>query len=173
MVENHRNSLIQQCERSELRLHFEWTKVHWKCPKWFICEFFENLKLAVKQCYQRGPFKLDKNWKFKRDILDNFQRIWGCWGVNWSCPAYLQNHVLAIYLHAKKGNWFVTFLLFITPKQQEFEHFSLYLIFLFPSHFFESSCEICHARNWSISRIKIVVPWDIISALENLQSPLF
>ena len=25
--ENHRKSLIQHCERSELRLHFEWTKV--------------------------------------------------------------------------------------------------------------------------------------------------
>ena len=28
VVENHRKSLIQHCERSELRLHFEWTKVH-------------------------------------------------------------------------------------------------------------------------------------------------
>ena len=25
MFENHRKSLIQHCERSELRLHFEWT----------------------------------------------------------------------------------------------------------------------------------------------------
>ena len=49
--ENHRKSLIQHCERSELRLHFEWTKVNWK-----IGEFFENLKLAVKQCYQTSQF---------------------------------------------------------------------------------------------------------------------
>ena len=28
VFENHRKSLIQQCERSELRLHFEWTKVN-------------------------------------------------------------------------------------------------------------------------------------------------
>ena len=28
MFENHRKSLIQHCERSELRLHFEWTKVN-------------------------------------------------------------------------------------------------------------------------------------------------
>ena len=27
VFENHRNSLIQHCEQSELRLHFEWTKV--------------------------------------------------------------------------------------------------------------------------------------------------
>ena len=28
VFENHRKSLIQYCERSELRLHFEWTKVY-------------------------------------------------------------------------------------------------------------------------------------------------
>ena len=28
VFEDHRKSLIQHCERSELRLHFEWTKVH-------------------------------------------------------------------------------------------------------------------------------------------------
>ena len=28
VFENHRKSLIQYCERSELRLHFGWTKVH-------------------------------------------------------------------------------------------------------------------------------------------------
>ena len=28
VFENHRNSRIQHCERSELRLHFEWTKIH-------------------------------------------------------------------------------------------------------------------------------------------------
>ena len=27
VFENHRKSLIQHCERSELHLHFEWTKV--------------------------------------------------------------------------------------------------------------------------------------------------
>ena len=28
LFENHRKSLIQHCERSELRLHFEWTNVY-------------------------------------------------------------------------------------------------------------------------------------------------
>ena len=28
VFENHRKSLIQHCKRSELRLHFEWTKFH-------------------------------------------------------------------------------------------------------------------------------------------------
>ena len=39
-------SLIQHCERSELCLHFEWTKILQ----------VENLKVAVKQCYQIGQF---------------------------------------------------------------------------------------------------------------------
>ena len=55
VFENPRKSLIRQCERSELRLHFEWTKVNSKNarngPFWRV---FENLKLAVKQCYQTG-----------------------------------------------------------------------------------------------------------------------
>ena len=37
MFENHKKGLIQPCKRSELRLHFEWTKVNWK---------LHNLKLA-------------------------------------------------------------------------------------------------------------------------------
>ena len=40
---------------------------------------FENLKLAVKQCYQTGQFYNDKNWwkmpKFKCDILSDFQTM--------------------------------------------------------------------------------------------------
>ena len=50
---------MKYCERSELCLHFEWTKVDEKCQKWSI---FENLKFAVLQCYQTGQFLLDKNW---------------------------------------------------------------------------------------------------------------
>ena len=40
VFENHRKGLIQHCERSELHLHFEWTKSSLKIPK-----------IAVKQCY--------------------------------------------------------------------------------------------------------------------------
>ena len=35
-----RKSLIQYYERSELRLHFEWTKVNQKCQKWSILASF-------------------------------------------------------------------------------------------------------------------------------------
>ena len=48
VFENHRKSLIQHCERSELRLHFEWTKVHQKCQKLSIWRVFENVKHEVK-----------------------------------------------------------------------------------------------------------------------------
>ena len=43
VVENQRKSLIQRiqhCERSELRLHFEWTKVNQKCQKLSILASF-------------------------------------------------------------------------------------------------------------------------------------
>ena len=40
VFENHRKSLIQHCERSELRLHFEWTKIDLKCQNWIILASF-------------------------------------------------------------------------------------------------------------------------------------
>ena len=42
VFENYGKSLIQHCERSELRLHFEWTKVNQKMPK--MVNFGEFLK---------------------------------------------------------------------------------------------------------------------------------
>ena len=45
-----------------------------------IWQVFENLKLAVKQCYQTGQ-KLVENakiQKFKCDILGDFQTMWDC-----------------------------------------------------------------------------------------------
>ena len=57
VFENHRKSIIQHCERSELCLHFEWTKVNQKCQKWSILS-----KFVVKQCYQTGQIQLDKSW---------------------------------------------------------------------------------------------------------------
>ena len=54
VFENPAKSLIQHCERSELCLHFEWTKVHKNAKNGQFWRLFENLKLAVKQCYQTG-----------------------------------------------------------------------------------------------------------------------
>ena len=59
VFENHRKSLIQHCQRSELRLHFEWTKVNWKCQKWSILT---------------SLWKCQKS-KFKCDILSSFQTM--------------------------------------------------------------------------------------------------
>ena len=56
VFENHRKSLIQHCERSELFLHFEWTKVNKNannCPFW---RDFEDMQLVVKQRYQTCHF---------------------------------------------------------------------------------------------------------------------
>ena len=40
MFENHRKNIIPHCERSELRLHSEWTKVHQECQKLSILASF-------------------------------------------------------------------------------------------------------------------------------------
>ena len=48
VFENHRKSLIQHCERSELRLQ-KFIKKPQNGPIWRV---FENLKLEDKQCYQ-------------------------------------------------------------------------------------------------------------------------
>ena len=83
MFENHRKSLIQYCERSELRLHFEWTKVNWKCQKWSILERFWKLEACSQTVLPDRSVligqKLAENAKiekFKCDILSNFQTMW-------------------------------------------------------------------------------------------------
>ena len=47
VVENHRKSLIQHCERSEKCLQFESTKVHQKCQKWSILAIFRKPENAT------------------------------------------------------------------------------------------------------------------------------
>ena len=67
MFENRRKSLIQHCERSELRL--PWTKniknakmVKFGDFGYFgdLGDFFENLTFAVKQRYQTSHFSYTK-----------------------------------------------------------------------------------------------------------------
>ena len=61
------------------------------CPFWRV---FENLKLAVKQCYQTGQFNRTKiggkcqNSKIQmRDILSNFQTMCiAAWRLKWFSP---------------------------------------------------------------------------------------
>ena len=54
VFENQRKSLIQHCERSELRLHLSAQKFIKNTKNGPFWRVFENLKLAVKQCYQTG-----------------------------------------------------------------------------------------------------------------------
>ena len=54
VFKNHRRSLIQHWKRSELCLLSEQTKLFKNAKNGQFWQFFENLKLAVKQCYQTG-----------------------------------------------------------------------------------------------------------------------
>ena len=72
MFENNRKSIIQHCERSELRLHFEWTKT----PKMVnFGEFLKTRSLLSNSVTRRLGQKLMENakiQKFKSDILSDF-----------------------------------------------------------------------------------------------------
>ena len=59
-LKNTEKSLIQHCERSELLLHFKWTKVYQNAKNGPFWRVFEKLKLKAKI------------QKFKYDILSNF-----------------------------------------------------------------------------------------------------
>ena len=106
VFENHILSLIQHCERSVLRLHFEWTQVNQKFKKW------SNLKSfwKPKACGQTelpdrtvliGQKLVEKAkiQKFKCDILSNIQTM--CYGT--SKLLYELNNVK--YLQNSKSNY--------------------------------------------------------------------
>ena len=76
------NTFIQHCERSELRLHFEWTKVNLKCQKLSIlASFWKPEACGQTVLSDRSVLKgqkLVKNakiQKFKWDILGDFQTM--------------------------------------------------------------------------------------------------
>ena len=56
VFENQRKSLIQLFERSELRLHFDWTKIIKNAKNGQFWRVIVNLKFALKQCSQTGHF---------------------------------------------------------------------------------------------------------------------
>ena len=58
VFENHRKSLIQHYERSELRLQFDWTKVHKKCQK--SGEFLKTLSLQANSVTSQVTFSKTK-----------------------------------------------------------------------------------------------------------------
>ena len=80
VFENLRKSLIQHCERRELCLHSEWTKVNYKCQQLSILASFwkseacgqtvlPNKSLLIGQKLVEHA-KIKK--KFKCDIMSNF-----------------------------------------------------------------------------------------------------
>ena len=84
-------SLIQHCERSELRLHFEWTKVNqfatvasfWR-PEACGQTVLPDRSILIGQKMMRNA----KIENFKCNILSNFQTIWATW-----------DHVDSIHIH--------------------------------------------------------------------------
>ena len=75
MFENHRKSLIQHCERSELRLYFEWTKwsilaSFWK-PEASGQTVLPDRSLLIVQ----KLVGIAKIQKFKCNILSDFQTM--------------------------------------------------------------------------------------------------
>ena len=82
VFENHRKSIINHCERSELRLHFEWTKVIQKCQKWSILASFWKPDACGQTVLPDRSVLIGKKLvvktniqKFKCDILSNFQTM--------------------------------------------------------------------------------------------------
>ena len=75
VFENHRKSLIGHCEQSELRIHFEWTKM----PKMVHFGEFLNSKACSQTVLpdrsvliRQKLVEVAKIQKFKCDILINF-----------------------------------------------------------------------------------------------------
>ena len=76
MFENHRKSLIQHCKRSYVYI-LSGQKFIKNANNGQIGDFFENLKLAVKQCYQKNQFligqKLVENAKISKIQMRHFE----------------------------------------------------------------------------------------------------
>ena len=64
-------------ERSELRLHTEWTKNHKKCHKWLIWRVYENQSVLPDRSLIIGKKLIEnaKIEKFRCDILGDFQTL--------------------------------------------------------------------------------------------------
>ena len=77
VFENYRKSLIQHCERSELRLHFEWTKVNSKRQKWSILASFWKPEVCGQTVLPDRSVligqKLVENAKIKKNQMRHFE----------------------------------------------------------------------------------------------------
>ena len=77
VFENHRKSLIQDCERSELRLQFDWTNVSQKCQKKSILASFCKPEACGQTVFPDRSFligqKLVENAKIKKNQMRHFE----------------------------------------------------------------------------------------------------
>ena len=99
VFESHRKSLIQHCERSDLRLQLSGKKLIKNVQKWSILgEFLNTLGLRSNSVTRQVSFnrtkiggKCQNGKKFKCDILSNFQTM--CNHVVWQTHFALENHL--------------------------------------------------------------------------------
>ena len=78
MFENRIKSLIQQCERSELRLHFEWAKVD---QKWSILTSFRKPEACSQSVLPDRSILIGQNYKIQMRHLVEFLNIVGHLGT--------------------------------------------------------------------------------------------
>ena len=76
MFENHRKSIIQHCERSELRLHFEWTKDIKNAENGQFWRVFEKLNLRSNSVTRQVNFnrtKIGGKWQTSKIQMRHFE----------------------------------------------------------------------------------------------------
>ena len=88
-IEHNRNvwksqkkSHLKYCQRCKLRSHYEWTKVYWKCQKWFILASFWKPEVCGQTVFTDRSFLIGQKLvesakieRFKCNILDDFQTL--------------------------------------------------------------------------------------------------
>ena len=102
-------SLIQHYERSDLRFHFEWTKVYQKCQKCSILAWDLRSISATRQVN-------------RTKIVGKCQNIWGffTWKVSWQFRHILQSVGVAKCVVWVKNEKSRQFLLKIPPKRKRY-----------------------------------------------------
>ena len=85
LIENHRKSQFQNCERSELRLHFERTKVYLKGQKWSILVSLWKPEISGQIVLPNRPTLIGQKLagkakieNIKYDISSDFQTLCIC-----------------------------------------------------------------------------------------------
>ena len=73
---NHRKSLIQHCERSKLRLHFECTKVNSKCQKLSILACFWKPEACSQAVLPDRSVLIGQKWGKRPKFRNSNAKFW-------------------------------------------------------------------------------------------------